>query len=115
MITAFCVVVNKFFKDSAPFSISSIVKGVIVFLQERGIAVSPPRFTVFERRPTAKNGMAVKTPNYRFMHIIKVYAALADFSVAVARLFRKKAILKFLFVFRELMAVYDDHDFTLLF
>ena len=67
------------------------------------------------RRPTAKNGMAVKTPNYRFMHIIKVYAALADFSVAVARFFRKKTVLKFLFIFREFMAVYDDHDFILLF
>ena len=113
MITAFCVIADKFFNDSAPFPIFSVINGVIVFLQKRRIPVCPPRFSIFKRRPTTKNGMAVKTPNYRFMHIIKVYAALADFSVAVARLFRKKAILKFLFVFRELMAVYDDHDFTL--
>ena len=112
MITAFCVVVNKFFNDSAQFSISSIVNGVVVFLQKRRVAICPPRFTVFERRPTAKNGMAVKAPDYRFMHIVKVYAALADFSVAVARLFRKKTVLKFLFIFREFVAVYDDHVFT---
>ena len=115
MITAFCVAVNKFFNDSAPFSISSIINSVIIFFQKRRIPVCPPRFPIFKRRPTTKNGMAVKTADYSFTHIVKINAALADFSVAVARLFRKKAILKFLFVFRELMAVYDDHDFILLF
>ena len=112
MITAFCVVVNKFFNDSAPFTISSLINGVVIFLQKRRITVCPPRFTIFQRRSSTKNGMAVKTSDDNFSHIIKVNTALANFCVSVAGLFRKKAILKFLFIFCEFMSIYDDQDFS---
>ena len=111
MITPPCVVVNKFFNYSAPFPVSSIVNSVIVFLQKRRIPVCPPRFSIFKRRPTAKNGMAVKTADYSFVHIVKINAALVNFGVAVAGLFRKETVLKFLFIFCKLVAVYDDHVF----
>ena len=57
--------------------------------------------------------MAVKTADYIFTHIVKVDATLSNFSVAVASFFRKKTVLKLLFIFREFVAVYDDHVFIL--
>ena len=112
MITAPGIVVDKFFNDSAPFPIPSIINSVIIFLQKRRSPIRPLRFPVFQRRSAAKNGMAVKTPNYNFSHIVKVNATLVNFCISIASFFRKKAILKFLFIFGKLVAIYDDHDFS---